>query len=150
VAEKRFREDLYYRLKGVELTLPPLRERRQDIPHLLRQFSSDFCRREGLPQPVFDSEALALLMAHEYPGNVRELQNLVEAAISLVEDRVDAGLVRSLMGGATAVAGGPEPLELAAVEKRHIGRVLRMAGGNKSRAAHLLGIDRRTLQRRGF
>ena len=151
VAEKRFREDLYYRLKGVELTLPPLRERREDIPHLLRQFSSDFCRREGLPQPVFDSEALALLMAHDYPGNVRELQNLVEAAISLVEDRVDAGLVRSLMGGTTTpAAGGPEPLELAAIEKRHIDRVLRMAGGNKSQAAHLLGIDRRTLQRRGF
>ena len=150
VAEKRFREDLYYRLKGVELQLPPLRERREDIPHLLRQFSSDFCRREGLQQPVFDSEALALLMAHDYPGNVRELQNLVEAAISLAEGRVEAALVRSLMGVPTPAAGGPEPLELATVEQRHIARVLRMAGGNKSQAAQLLGIDRRTLQRRGF
>ena len=150
VAEKRFREDLYYRLKGVELKLPPLRERREDIPHLLRQFSSEFCRREGLPQPTFDSEALALLMAHDYPGNVRELQNLVEAAISLTEGRVEASLVRSLMGAATPATGGPEPLELAAVERRHIARVLSMADGNKSRAAQLLGIDRRTLQRRGF
>ncbi len=150
VAEKRFREDLYYRLKGVELQLPPLRERREDIPHLLRQFSTEFCRREGLQQPVFDSEALALLMAHDYPGNVRELQNLVEAAISLAEGRVESALVRSLMGVPTPAAGGPEPLELAAVERRHIARVLRMSGGNKSQAAQLLGIDRRTLQRRGF
>ena len=89
-------------------------------------------------------------MAHDYPGNVRELQNLVEAAISLSEERVDAALVRSLMGGSTPATGGPEPLELAAVERRHIARVLRMADGNKSQAAQLLGIDRRTLQRRGF
>ena len=150
VAEKRFREDLYYRIKGVELQLPPLRERRQDIPHLLRRFSSEFCRREGLPQPVFDSDALALLMSHDYPGNVRELQNLVEAAISLAEDRVGSALVRSLMGDPAAATDGPEPLELAAIEQRHIDRVLRMADGNKSQAAQLLGIDRRTLQRRGF
>ncbi len=89
-------------------------------------------------------------MAHDYPGNVRELQNLVEAAISLAEGWVEAELVRSLMGGGALAAAGPEPLELAAVERRHIARVLRMAGGNKSQAAQLLGIDRRTLQRRGF
>jgi transcriptional regulator with GAF, ATPase, and Fis domain len=150
VVEKEFREDLYYRLKGVELQLPPLRERRQDIPHLLRLFSSEFCRREGLQQPVFDSDALAMLMGHDYPGNVRELQNLVEAAISLAEGRVEAELIRSLMGDQGQGTSGPEPLELAAVERRHIARVLRMAGGNKSQAAQLLGIDRRTLQRRGF
>ncbi len=149
VAERRFREDLYYRLKGVELVLPPLRERRQDIPHLLRHFATEFCRREGLPQPGFDSDALALLMGHDYPGNVRELQNLVEAAISLAEGRVTGELVRSLAGGAAGQAG-PEPLELEAAERRHIARVLKMAAGNKSQAARLLGIDRRTLQRKGF
>src|SRR6185436_9147189 len=78
VREGRFREDLYYRLKGVEIELPPLRERRQEIPHLVRTFTEEFCRREGIPVPQFRSEALALLLAHDFPGNVRELQNLVE------------------------------------------------------------------------
>ncbi len=80
---------------------------------------------------------------------MRELQNLVEAAVSLAEDVVELELVRSLMGTPSEV-GGPEPLDLTAVERRHIGRVLRLTGGNKTRAAELLGIDRRTLQRKGF
>ncbi|MEE8138847.1 MAG: sigma 54-interacting transcriptional regulator [Thermoanaerobaculia bacterium] len=149
VAEGIFREDLYYRLKGVEIFLPSLKDRRQDIPHLVRYFVEDFCRRERLPRPRFEADALALLMTHEFPGNVRELQNLVEAALSLTEGPVQAGLVRSLMGD-QGPTGGPEPLDLGSVERRHIARILKMTGGNKSRAAKLLGIDRRTLQRRGF
>ncbi|HVT58688.1 MAG TPA: sigma 54-interacting transcriptional regulator [Thermoanaerobaculia bacterium] len=147
VVEGRFREDLYYRLKGVEVELPPLRERRQDIPHLVRTFVEEFCRREAIPVPPFRSEALALLLAHDFPGNVRELQNLIEGAVSLAEKEIDAGLIRSLLG---TPAASPEPLELAALEKRHINRVLKLTGGNKSEAAKILGIDRKTLQRRGF
>ena len=90
-AEGRFREDLYYRLKGVEIELPPLRERREDIPHLVRHFAEEFCRRERIPAPAFDREALALLLAYDYPGNVRELQNVVEGALSLAEGRVEVG-----------------------------------------------------------
>ena len=149
VTEGRFREDLYYRLKGVEIVLPPLRERRQDIPHLVRTFTEEFCRREGIPMPPFRSEALALVMAHDYPGNVRELQNLVEAAVSLAEGEVDADLVRSLIGAA-AGASGPEPLDLDSVERRHIARVLKLAGDNKTEAAKILGVTRKTLQRKGF
>ncbi len=144
----RFREDLYYRLKGVEIELPPLRERRQEIPHLVRVFTEEFCRREEIPLPQFRSEALALLLAHDFPGNVRELQNLVEGAVSLAEKEIDAGLIRSLLGS-PAVAS-PEPLDLENLEKRHIARVLKLTGGNKSEAAKVLGIDRKTLQRKGF
>src|SRR5436305_324665 len=148
VAAGRFREDLYYRLKGVEVVLPPLRERRGDIPHLVRAFLEEFCRREGIPTPVFRSDALAVLMAHDFPGNVRELQNLVEGSVSLADAEVDAGLIRSLIGAAAQTS--PEPLDLGAMERRHIQRVLKLTGGNKSEAAKILGINRKTLQRKGF
>jgi transcriptional regulator with PAS, ATPase and Fis domain len=149
VAAGTFREDLYYRLQGVEIFLPPLAERREDIPHLVRHFLEEFARREGIPAPRFEADAIAPLMAHPFPGNVRELQNVVEAAASLAEGRIDGDLVRSLLGG-EAAPGGPEALDLATLERRHIARVLKLAGGNKSRAAELLGLDRRTLQRKGF
>ncbi len=145
-----FREDLYYRLKGVEVRVPPLRERHEDIAPLIRHFTREFSRREGIEPPTFTAEALALLVAHDYPGNVRELKNLVEAALSLAgEGDVGSELVRSLLGSAPD-AMGPTPLDLGTVERRHIQRVLQLANGNKSRAARMLGIDRRTLQRRGF
>ncbi len=151
IQEGRFREDLYYRLKGVEVELPPLRERKQDIPHLVRAFLEEFCRREGIPMPALRSEALALLLNHDFPGNVRELQNLIEGAVSLADGDIDADLVRSLMGSTSAPApSSPEPLDLETLEKRHISRVLKMAGGNKTEAARILGLDRKTLQRKGF
>ena len=149
VRKGRFREDLYYRLKGVEIHLPPLRERRQDIPHFVRYFAEEFCRREGITPPQIRPETLSLLLAYEFPGNVRELQNLIEAAASLADREISTELVRSLMARGEERTG-PEALDLASVERRHIGRVLRMAGGNKTRAAKLLGLDRRTLQRKGF
>jgi transcriptional regulator with GAF, ATPase, and Fis domain len=148
VASREFRDDLYYRLKGVDVELPPLRDRRTDIPHLVRHFTESFCRHESIEAPQFRSEALALLMGYDYPGNVRELQNVVEGAVSLAEGEVTAELVRSLLGQPTA--SGPEALDLATVERRHIARVLEMTGGNKTAAAGLLGLDRKTLQRKGF
>jgi transcriptional regulator with GAF, ATPase, and Fis domain len=151
VAEGRIREDLYYRLKGVELALPPLRARREDIPHLVRHFLEQFCQREGIAPPALAHDASALLLDHDYPGNVRELQNLVEGAASLAEGAIDAELLRSLLGAAAApVAAGPEALDLQAVERRHIRRVLELTHGNKSSAAKMLGIDRKTLSRKGF
>ncbi len=149
VAEGSFREDLYYRLKGVEIDLPPLRDRREDIPHLVRHFTEVFCSREVIDAPRFRSESLELLLEHDYPGNVRELQNLVEAALSLADGEVRPELLRSLLGR-SAEQEGPQALDLGTLERRHIGRVLRMTSGNKTRAARLLGIDRRTLQRKGF
>jgi len=148
VGDGRFREDLYYRLKGVEIDLPPLRDRRQDIPHLVRAFAEGFCKREGIPVPPFRSEALALLLAHDFPGNVRELQNLVEGAVSLAEKEIDADLIRSFLGSPSPAS--PEPLDLATVERRHIARILKLTAGNKTEAARVLGLDRKTLQRKGF
>jgi DNA-binding NtrC family response regulator len=145
-----FREDLYYRLKGVEIELPPLRDRREDIPHLVRHFAAEFCAKEGIPVPHFSREALALFLRHDYPGNVRELQNLVEGAISLADPDIDGELASSLIGSAAAVASGPEALDLDTVVSRHIQRVIKACGGNKSAAARLLGLDRRTLLRKGF
>ncbi len=148
VKERRFRQDLYYRMKGVDVELPPLRHRRQDVPHLVRLFSEEFCRREKIAPPHLDAEALALLLAYDYPGNVRELQNLIEGAVSLADEVVDADLVRSLLGGSGSETA--DPLDLQAIERRHIDRVMRLTGGNKSAAAKILGIDRRTLQRKGY
>ncbi|MGD2114297.1 MAG: sigma 54-interacting transcriptional regulator [Acidobacteriota bacterium] len=159
VEEGRFREDLYYRLKGVEVVLPPLRERRQDIPHLVRAFIEGFCSREGIEPPQLRAEALALLMGHDFPGNVRELQNLIEGAVSLSDGEIDRDLVASLIGASSpAVSAGAsgrddetgQPLDLARLEERHIAKVLEMTGGNKTAAAKVLGITRRTLQRKGF
>ena len=160
VREGRFREDLYYRLRGVEIELPPLRERREDIAYLVRHFSREFCLREGIGEPHLDRDALALLLSWDYPGNVRELQNVVEGAISLAEGRVDAGLVRSLLGLAGEPAAGarvapvdgeeaPE-IDLDTLTQRHIQRVLRSVGGNKTAAARILGVNRRTLLRKGY
>jgi transcriptional regulator with GAF, ATPase, and Fis domain len=150
VAEGRFREDLYYRLKGVELELPPLRERREEIPLLARHFLERFCSREKIPMPQISRDALALLLEYDFPGNVRELQNLLDGAVSIADGPIEAGLLRSLMGVQQSKGGGPEALDLESVERRHIERVLRLAQGNKSAAAKLLGLDRRTLLRKGF
>ncbi|MFN7963157.1 MAG: sigma-54-dependent Fis family transcriptional regulator [Thermoanaerobaculia bacterium] len=149
VAAGSFREDLFYRLQGVEVLLPPLRERREEIPHLVRLFTEDFCRREGIAPPIFHAEALAILIGHGWPGNVRELRNLVEGAVSLGEGEVGPDLVRSLLGTSVREAPG-EQLELSLLEHRHIEQVLRLTQGNKSAAARILGVNRRTLARKGF
>jgi transcriptional regulator with PAS, ATPase and Fis domain len=151
IGDGRFREDLYYRLKGVEIELPPLRERKQDVPHLVRAFMEEFCRREEIPVPTLRSDALSLLLSYDFPGNVRELQNVIEGAVSLADGEIDADLVRSLLAAPPAQqATAPEALDLATLERRHIARVLKLTNGNKSEAAKILGLDRKTLQRKGY
>jgi transcriptional regulator with GAF, ATPase, and Fis domain len=150
IGDGRFREDLYYRLKGVEIELPPLRERKQDVPHLVRAFLEEFCRREEIPVPTLRSDALALLLSYDFPGNVRELQNVIEGAVSLADGEIDADLVRSLLAAPPVQQTAPEALDLATLERRHIARVLKLTNGNKSEAAKILGLDRKTLQRKGY
>jgi two-component system response regulator HydG len=150
-----FREDLYYRLRVVEIAVPPLRERREDIPKLVRYFLERFAAREGREVPTLDRDAYAALLAHDFPGNIRELENLLEGAAALSQ----GGTIRrddlqwlprgGVRTDATPVPGTDEEIpDLRALEERHIQRVLRLAGGNKSRAARLLGISRRTLYRK--
>jgi two-component system response regulator HydG len=156
IASGEFREDLYYRLRVVEIGLPPLRERREDIPKLVRYFLERFAAREGREVLTLDRDAYAALLAHDFPGNIRELENLLEGAAALSQGGtirrddlqwLPRGAVRTDAGPAQAGADEEIP-DLRALEERHIQRVLRMAGGNKSRAARLLGISRRTLYRK--
>jgi transcriptional regulator with GAF, ATPase, and Fis domain len=156
IARGEFREDLYYRLRVVEIALPPLRERREDIPRLVRHFLERFAAREGREVPTLDRDAYAALLTHEFAGNIRELENLLEGAAALsrgaVIRREDLQwLPSSSRGARPEMAAGrveEEPASLKVLEDRHIERVLRLAGGNKSRAARLLGISRRTLYRK--
>ncbi|HKA37798.1 MAG TPA: sigma 54-interacting transcriptional regulator [Thermoanaerobaculia bacterium] len=155
IAAGEFREDLYYRLRVVEIALPPLRERREDIPRLARHFLERFAAREGREAPTIDREAFAALLSHDYAGNIRELENLLEGAASLCRGSVirleDLQWLPARAPGrpdASPETEGSDVPNLAALEERHIRRVLKMAGGNKSRAARLLGISRRTLYRK--
>jgi len=155
ISRGEFREDLYYRLRVVEIALPPLRERREDIPKLARHFLDRFAAREGREAPTIDREAFAALLGHDFAGNIRELENLLEGAASLCRGGVirledlqwlpARALERREGPGETDAGDAPN---LRALEERHIRRVLKMAGGNKSRAARLLGISRRTLYRK--
>jgi transcriptional regulator with GAF, ATPase, and Fis domain len=155
IAQGEFREDLYYRLRVVEIALPPLRERREDIPRLTRHFLERFAAREGREVLSLDREAFAALLAHDFAGNIRELENLLEGAAALSRGGVirleDLQWLPSRAPGAASevesAIDGDVP-DLRALEEKHIRRVLKLAGGNKSRAARMLGISRRTLYRK--
>ena len=133
VADGTFREDLYYRIKGVELELPPLRERREEIPLLVRHFVEQFCQREGIPVPPISRDALALLLDYDYPGNVRELQNLIaRRGLAWPRERSKRG---SCVRCSAAKAAPPDPKRSTwrAVERRHIERVLKLAQRQQER-----------------
>lgn len=141
VAAHRFRQDLYYRLQVVELNLPPLRERVEDIPALLEHFIGLLAPYLGVPRLAPDGRTLARMAAYDWPGNVRELKNLVER--SLILGWFDLGPEPDAPAGVTTGEGS-----LEAVEKRHILAVLAGCDGNKSEAARRLGISRKTLDRK--
>ena len=147
IRERRFREDLYYRIRVVEIPLPPLRERREDIPRLIGHFLSRIAAREGRRPKTLTREAVARLLDYPFPGNVRELENLLEGAAALVPgDTIEAGDLQ--LRGSRPAEGSNGSLDLATLELQHIRRVLESVGGNKSEAARILGINRRTLYRK--
>ncbi len=145
----RFREDLYYRLNVVTVTLPPLRERRADIPELVEHFLES--RPVGGTRFKVDAEALAALVRYDWPGNVRELANVLERAQILAEgdtvtvDDLPENLLLAPASSLSAPAADPRHLE--EVERRHVEDVLRQEKGNKLRAAKALGVSRRALYR---
>jgi len=166
VAAGRFREDLYYRLAGLEIEIPALRARREDIPRLVAHFLVRSCARLGLPPRQVDAEAMKVLVAYDWPGNVRELENTIErAAVLCADDRVDvASLPERLLGATRAVQAeaaaqeadrdgevvipGPElSIKRASreIEETLIRRALGRTQGNRVRAAELLEISHRAL-----
>jgi Nif-specific regulatory protein len=152
VGRGQFREDLYYRIKVVQLGLPPLRERgADDVLALAEHFLDLYRRKHGKPMIHFGMAARARLVAHRWPGNIRELEHTVESAVVLCEgSEIGPAHLALAAGGGDAVAAGDEfrPRTLAEVEREHILRTMAAAGENRSRAAELLGIGRNTLVRK--
>ncbi len=150
VKDGKFREDLFYRLNVVRVVLPPLRERREDIPMLAHHFLQKVSAANNQPVRGFVPETMALLERYHWPGNVRELENIIERTVSLAPGPLimPDDLPETVRQADAALPRGDEGLlSLDEMEKRHLARVLRETGGNKVRAAKILGIDRRTLYR---
>ena len=156
VVDGRFRDDLYYRLAVFRVHLPALRERTDDILMLADHFLSEFAGRMGRSETGLSAEARDLLVAHHWPGNIRELQNAIERALILADGRLISAADLGIAAPAPTVAvslSGPAPLpsppavipSLAEVEKQSILEALRRAKGNKSRAATALGLGRTQL-----
>jgi two-component system response regulator HydG len=153
VAEGTFREDLYFRIKGAEIVVPPLRDRREDIPRLVNHFIGRFATELERPIPTVSEPAMMRLVAYGWPGNVRELLNVVQRIVVMcgeptidvrhipeeirVDDADDAGGIGSLAG-----------VGLDKLEKEAIRQTLAMTGGNREQAAKMLGIGERTLYRK--
>jgi two-component system response regulator AtoC len=148
VTEGTFREDLFYRLKVVTITLPPLRDRREDIPLLAEYFVHRHAARSNKPVSHLTPDAMQLLMDHAWPGNIRELEHCIERAVALASGQVltPEDLASELRGNldTTLFRGAPT---LEEVKRRYLAHVLQETGGNISRAATILGVERRSLQR---
>lgn len=142
----RFRKDLYYRLQVVEIALPPLRAHKEDIPDLVAHFIAEMAPRLGVPPIEVTPEEMRYLCEYSWPGNVRELRNLVERSLIVGALNVSA-LYQNLARESPAPAAS-DTTDLQVLERRHILAVLDSVGGDKTRAAQLLGISRRTLERR--
>jgi transcriptional regulator with PAS, ATPase and Fis domain len=149
-AEGRFREDLYYRLNVIPIPLPPLRERLQDVPLLAQHFLVAAASVTARPVRALARETLALLEAYRWPGNVRELQHAIERAVALapgeilLPDHLPPEIRQPPEAAPQLPADG---MTLEDVKRWYVSKVLRDTGGNKQRAAEVLGVDRRTLYR---
>ncbi|MDQ3471480.1 MAG: sigma-54 dependent transcriptional regulator [Pseudomonadota bacterium] len=162
IAEGRFREDLYYRLNVVPVRLPPLRERREDIPELANQFLARFAAERRIPAPSFSEEALAALQAHDWPGNIRQLRNIIERTVILAPcERVEMYEAEMLppeilesqgQAGASSQAmmimGSPLREARESFEREYLKIQIRRFSGNISRTASFIGMERSALHRK--
>ncbi|SFG39092.1 sigma-54-dependent transcriptional regulator [Neptunomonas qingdaonensis] len=146
VAAGRFREDLYYRLNVLSITLPPLRDRREDIPELIHHFSNTLSRELGLAAIPFSHDDLNEMQHYHWPGNIRELKNLIERCILL--GKLPAEYFREQNADDSKSVGNFAGWSMEAVEKHHILQTLAQHDGNKSSAARNLGVSRKTLDRK--
>jgi len=150
VEQKKFREDLYYRLKVVSITLPPLRDRKEDIPLLAQHFLERYNRMFNKQVVTVDEEAMAILMQYPFPGNVRELENIIERGVALSDKPVLGcmDLPGDLLELSITHLEETEWKSLEEMEKRYIKKVLAQTGYRKGRASNILKIPRTTLWRK--
>ena len=161
IAEGRFREDLYYRLNVVPVTLPSLSERREDIPALVRHFMAHYAAERRVPTPEIASDAMVALQSYDWPGNVRQLRNVVERTIILAPGdrigRIDLDLLPAEVlggggdmgaGGATAIMGSPLREARESFEREYLRVQIRRFSGNISRTASFIGMERSALHRK--
>jgi two-component system response regulator HydG len=158
VKEGGFREDLFFRIKGAGLHIPPVRERRDDIPLLVRHYVQQFAQQMERSVPAVADDAMRHLMQYDWPGNVRELMNVLQNVVVLTEgDRIEPRHLpdeirrgESLSGGEDGTGHWPETggMSLDQIEKHAIRNALRVNHGNREQAAKMLGIGERTLYRK--
>jgi two-component system, NtrC family, nitrogen regulation response regulator NtrX len=164
VENQEFRQDLYYRLNVFPITVPALRQRKEDIPLLANAFLRRLAGRHGVKPPTVSPSAMQVLQSYDWPGNVRELHNVVERAVILTEpgqeirpvdlapmfpsELLEAhGSILELPGNPNGSLAFPTKIvPLEQIEKEYIQHALRQAGGNRTHTAHLLGISIRTLR----
>ena len=153
VAENRFREDLFYRLNVIEINLPPLRERREDIPLLVKHFSQKPPANRNATEKPISKEAMSALVGHNWQGNVRELQNAIERAFILSSEEIDLESLPpkiKIDSENSFEMRDPEGLRptLEEMERRYILEILKSVDDDKTHAANILGIDLSTLYRK--
>lgn len=150
VTQGRFREDLFYRLSVIGFTVPPLRDRREDIPLLARYFVKRFCQEQGVAEKKVSDEAMQRLINYEWRGNVRELQNAMERAVTLSDNQIEENSLPNKI--LTANIGTRDLtgqiVTLEELERRHILDTMASVNDDKTRTAELLGIDLSTLYRK--
>jgi len=160
VADGTFREDLYYRINVIELTIPSLRERKEDIPLFVEQLLNNLAKKMGMEAPSIEEDAIATLQNYHFPGNVRELENILERAIALSDDNIitknDLNLkitqanFKEEAAEFTPVSETStiDPMDLAGQERQSIKQALEKTRWNKTAAAKLLGLSLRQLRYR--
>jgi len=162
IAQGRFREDLFYRLNVVPVRLPPLNERREDIPELANQFLARYAAERRIPVPTFSDDAMAALQAHEWPGNVRQLRNIIERTIILAPcervERIDVDMLPAevletrgssdLSSQAITIMGSPLREARESFEREYLKVQIRRFSGNISRTASFIGMERSALHRK--
>jgi len=143
----RFREDLFYRLHVIHIRVPPLRERNPDLSQLIQHFVKHYSAKHGRNVQRVSSEALAILKAYEYPGNARELANIIERAVIVATGKkLEASdLPEGLSAAVSAQQRKASPQSLAQVEAAYISEILAATAGNKTECARILGISRKNL-----
>jgi two-component system nitrogen regulation response regulator NtrX len=162
IAAGRFREDLFYRLNVVPVRLPPVCERREDIPELANHFLARFASERRIPTPVLSDEAIAALQAHDWPGNVRQLRNIIERTVILAPcervERIEADMLPSeileskgsagLSSQAMMIMGSPLREARESFEREYLKIQIRRFSGNISRTASFIGMERSALHRK--